>query len=667
MDLVENLFYQLPSAVYKLKVLKKLDISSNSKLTRIDKSILQLKSLEELDCKDSNLLTFPPYAVCEQGLAATRKYISDYSSEKGVNLIQVPVSFVGEALAGKTSVIKSLQTGKRMLTKRTKTTQLDETTKVFKVEELELKKCSIKILDHGGHEVYHLVYQMLIREQCVPVVVVNMERFKKLSKTNGSKEATKYLCFNWLSHLYLACPKLGPPILVLTHTDMLLADEYEEAKKQLLLMAEILRREVLDEERRCSSTSSRAFTPVKHLRNTDQDLFHPDDIFEFSNDRTETSSIKSLKKRLASRCSKFTMRLPLLWEKVEKFIEQQSEEPYIALNTVTTEFENDDPQIILEYMHNSGRILWFKKEDTLSKYIFHRTTVITEIIALLFYHSADKQWEQRVNDFVAFDHRGERIDKSSFESFIEQFTKSEVLDEALLLHLFNDSSNFDSKVALALLKHFFILHGPITHNNRWSYILPYFSSTFMESDWETDKYIQLRVDLMIRGLNLPWYVFQLVTVAVLNHSLDEFDNPSVKKNGLTIQHGESATHLVHDFNNSKITVQVSTPVKLLGPSWELLVKTVLTILNLISKTWKACHVEVLIYCAHCLFLRDVKPAYAPNPKWFQDINKQKSSIDDLKKKYSGIEPVPCERCQASDLSVPKPLRFPCKYFSLLIS
>ena len=664
LDLSGNQFSELPHVVYKLNNLIRLNLSENRSLVKLDEEILQLKHLEQLGCEDCYKLTFPPYAVCQQGLPAVRKYILDYISEQGVALTQVPVSFVGKAFSGKTSVIRSLQKGKRVLTIRKERSALDETTKVFNIEELQLPTSMVRIIDHGGHEAYHLVYQLVIRDQCVPVVVVNMEMFDNLSKTNGPKEATRHLCFNWLSHLYLACPNLGSPVLILTHIDKLTVEQYNVDREMLLSMSEIIRREILDDEQQCSSSSPQVFTPIRHIRDTTQPLFNPEEIFEFSNDPNDTSNIERLIQTLDSRCKEFTIRLPRLWEKVESFIEEHKHTPYIPLSSVTRKFGASDPEVILQYMHDSGKILWFRKVNKLSQCVFHRPAAITEIIALLFHHSADEQWQKRLDIYSPFDHKQKRVKKEKFKSFVEQFTSEGLLDEALLMHLFNDQPQFDSEVALALLQHFYILHGPIQCQRRTAYILPFFSSTFMSSSWETDKEIQLRIDLMIRGLPIPWYVFQLVTVAVLNQSLTEFDVPYVKRNGLTIRQDQTALHLVHDFNNGKITVQVSTSVQYLGESWKLLVKTTIAILELLSKTWKACHVELLLYCAHCLFLRDVQPDFKPDPEWFYEIYNQNSpaSLDSM---YSGVKLVPCRRCLDHNKelypSVPKPLRFPCKF------
>lgn len=77
LDLEENEFVQLPSVLYSLTSLTKLDVSHNLQLVAIDERLLQLQNLKELNCFDSTSLNDPPYTVCEQGLVAVKKYFED--------------------------------------------------------------------------------------------------------------------------------------------------------------------------------------------------------------------------------------------------------------------------------------------------------------------------------------------------------------------------------------------------------------------------------------------------------------------------------------------------------------------------------------------------------------------------------------------------------------
>ena len=185
LNLKSNQFQRLPSAVYNLSALIELRVSFNKKLVRIDEQILKLTNLQLLSCYGCELLEYPPYAVCEQGLSAIQKYFTDLSTAEGKEVTEVPIVIVGQVMSGKTSIVRSIQTGSRQLTFRQSTSVLDETTKVFQIEELSLDRTQCRIIDFGGHEVYNFGYTLVLREQCVPMVVVNMKEFYTLSAEKG--------------------------------------------------------------------------------------------------------------------------------------------------------------------------------------------------------------------------------------------------------------------------------------------------------------------------------------------------------------------------------------------------------------------------------------------------------------------------------------------------
>ena len=102
--------------MYKLTELEELNLSDNKKLKKLDDKILQLSNLTTLNCLGCDSLVHPPSAVCEQGISAVRKYFTDLQAEIGVELTIVPVAIIGQKYSGKTSIARSVQQGKRILT-----------------------------------------------------------------------------------------------------------------------------------------------------------------------------------------------------------------------------------------------------------------------------------------------------------------------------------------------------------------------------------------------------------------------------------------------------------------------------------------------------------------------------------------------------------------------
>ena len=100
--------------------------------------------------------------MCRQGVEAVRKYYYDLKIEAGTYQRLVPVTVIGKTKAGKTSLVRSVQQNKRVLTERnTAEGKLNESTKVFKVCEAEMNKTSkLLFVDYGGQSIYHFSYQL---------------------------------------------------------------------------------------------------------------------------------------------------------------------------------------------------------------------------------------------------------------------------------------------------------------------------------------------------------------------------------------------------------------------------------------------------------------------------------------------------------------------------
>ena len=88
-----------------------------------------------------------------------RKYFNDL--DKGGKRNFIPVTVIGRSMAGKTSLIKTIEQTKRILSKRDCTDKLDEVTKVFKVSEADFDEVSKLVFhDFGGQAIYHFAYPL---------------------------------------------------------------------------------------------------------------------------------------------------------------------------------------------------------------------------------------------------------------------------------------------------------------------------------------------------------------------------------------------------------------------------------------------------------------------------------------------------------------------------
>ncbi|XP_067931059.1 malignant fibrous histiocytoma-amplified sequence 1 homolog [Watersipora subatra] len=678
--LAKNCFTELPTVVFTLPQLKKIDVRENIDLRMISKQVIKLTNLDTLLCENCPKLVEPPYAVCQQGLFAVRQYFNSLKNKADfVELAVVPVAIVGNSLAGKTSLVKSLQEGKRRFTNRSKqnTSTLEEATKVFEVKDLELPESIAKLVDHGGHEIYHITYQYILKERNIPLFVVNLKEFSEISSSSNREKAAKETCWNWLSHLYLSCPLLGPPLLAITHTEAAPEGKVEEVLENLLDSMEKLKLEMLKEEEEHHGRGKGDFQKILHLSNKATPIFQKTDIFQFSDDPTELSNIKRLKAVIDERCEEFKTTIPQCWNDITKFLSDAHKDSfYIDLSTVERQFPTMECHIVLDYMHNTGDILWFKNVPQLKHCIFHRISLIAEMISLLFHHQSEAQWQDRVGTFTSFKYRDRIIRKEKYKELIKTFITSGILDDALLEHLLSSYHiQFPKEVAVDLLHCFKILHGPINAGMRKSYIVPYFSPKCMSSDWEIGGGIQLRLVMELGGLALPKYGYQLTTAAFLNADAGPCTTMKVVYNGATVYHGASCTHLIHFDKENKMVLQTSTDANVLADSWNRHLKTAQTLVTYVSSIWKACRPSIEIVCSHCLFLRDPNPGTFVDPDWlYPAFTANSDGITEVRLKmetssFSGTEPVFCskeyigETCSKKP-EIPKPLVYPCGNLTL---
>ena len=200
--------------------------------------------------------------MCNQGVEAVRKYYFDLKVEAGTNQHLIPVTVIGKAKAGKTSLVRSVQQNKRVLTERnTAEGKLDESTKVFKVCEAEINKnYKLIFVDYGGQSIYHFSYQLTFKTQCVPLLVIDIEEFDRLATQNGEEAACQDVCMEWLSHLYISCPRLCRPVVVLTDRDKLTDERFSKRKRQLVETTEKLRCRIIEAEKCAAPSSSQVFS-----------------------------------------------------------------------------------------------------------------------------------------------------------------------------------------------------------------------------------------------------------------------------------------------------------------------------------------------------------------------------------------------------------------------
>lgn len=638
--------------------LERLDLGMNVILTSIPSDVFRIPGLRILLCDGCKLLTSPPYGVCNQGLDAIRKFLVDLNENRSGNLKFIPVTVIGKSMAGKTSLVKSMQDNVRVLTYRSTDNRRDEATKVFKVCEADIdENTKLVFHDFGGQAIYHFAYQLSFRSQYVPLLAINIAEFERIASVEGPEAACREVCFEWLSHLYLSCPHTGPPLVVLTHCDEIEDQEtFERSCKQLIDATEELRLKIIDEENAVAPKSSPFFLMTSFCDRS-KILLKSHRILQFSK-TSGPEKIEELKGFLLEIGSSLLTEIPSSWYLVMQFFNEATDMPLVTLEQLAIHFPNDKDHYILQYLHEIGRVMWYRKRDTLRPYVFHRSEVLTDIIELLFDHSGQEAWDMRVLKFKPYMYGQHRINKREYTSMINQFMLSGLISDALLSNMLETESQLPAEIAIEILKTFHLICGPMQEQRQRKYIIPYFSTRVLNVD-ETGQLIPLKAEICFNGLSVPSYVFYLITAAFIDLLIQPFNHIDAGMNGARILEIDgSAKYLLHSSSDQTVTLLTMCSSENIASSWDSTLVTLKHIATRLKSIWEGAHYEYVFYCSHCLLSNKECPNTTVNPEWCSSGHIQPQHSAWSFPHYTGKETCVC--IAHGNTSVPLPLLYPCE-------
>jgi internalin A len=221
LGLSNNRLSELPAEIGQLSKLTTFDLSNNrlselpaeigqlSKLTTFDLSNNQLRELPAwivglglrighsqymydsgINLYNNPLIT-PPVEIVQKGIEAVQGYFASIKDKETVKLNEVKVLFVGEGMAGKTSLLKSLR-GQQFNPDESQTHGINVVSfRADKIEGLgkndDLRNFWLNCWDFGGQEVMHASHRFFMSERSLYILIID-------SRTDSKK-------YHWLKHI----------------------------------------------------------------------------------------------------------------------------------------------------------------------------------------------------------------------------------------------------------------------------------------------------------------------------------------------------------------------------------------------------------------------------------------------------------------------------------
>ena len=648
-----NKFTDIPEAVKGMSSLNHLSLSNMSSLESLNHQILKsLARLTNLECTECPNMHTPPSSVAKQGLQAVMTYYVDLQHGQAKQV--PPIIVIGKAMAGKTSIVQSITKRERVCTKRTSENQRETATRVFQSTEATINANRVlRFIDLGGQQLYHLAYRLMFKRTFVPLVVVNMQEFDQIAEASedGIGHATKELCMDWLVHLYLACPKLGKPTLVLTHKDRLTREKFDLRKDELIKGIEALRKAYIEDAERVPHVRS-VVNSVELFFDRDENMI--DQVFSLTNGE-EVNTLRQLEDKLMNRCDANSIGIPDRWAQACYYFEASSES-YILL--VSYEHEFRDPEhTMLRHLHDSGKLLWFERIPELRPYIFHDCTVISDAIGLLFDHCAGDKWDQLISKFRPFTSAGVVIELDRFKSLVSGFQSSGLMNRALLESIFSlNNSKLPFDLCYTIFEIFNLL-CPVTEKktSKVHYMFPAFSQTHIKVNMARG-YIPFRCDVLFPGLPLSRYIYDIVVANFINYIVTRDKQVVIGNNGAQVMTEHIRYYLLHFPNESKLTLTFFTHPRTISDAWGALLDILKHILTNLKCVWEALRFSVVFHCAHCTLRGSKFPNTHVDPSWFT-LKDGNMSRPDFSSETDFDSTCYKEK-------VPKPLLFPCMYNKL---
>ncbi|XP_019614118.1 PREDICTED: uncharacterized protein LOC109462063 [Branchiostoma belcheri] len=394
----------LPPEVGRLTQLEWLDLRHNQ-LETLPAEVAQLSSLDTLSVRGNPLIK-PPAEVCDQGIAAIRQYFEELERSKETISAHLKVVILGETMAGKTSLIQTLESGESTLT------NVDDRTHCVEITQWAPdNNITFEVYDFGGHDVYHLTHQFFLTPDAFHLLLVNLQEY------SCNEESYKKHVGFWLDTLNARVP--GAVVSIVgSKKDLCQAGEVKAKTKDIQARIRLQRDTWEKEQRQIGEMTNiqiqsrlKSMEDIGHqqLRTLKPGLrivgdaldfcvsVKPKSRFHLSRSSSSWERFRDFLLETAIDKELFpTLRriLPSTWVEFEQLIQHQDVQMSTRHWLTVTDCEQlgqlaglseERLEPVLSYLQQVGTILRYKDIPKLKDFVFHDPRALIELFKDLFH------------------------------------------------------------------------------------------------------------------------------------------------------------------------------------------------------------------------------------------------------------------------------------------
>ncbi|KAK3510173.1 hypothetical protein QTP70_026761 [Hemibagrus guttatus] len=405
-----NKLSQLPSDINKCENLNFLNLSNNclcnvqplvglgqlrelymenNRLTELPQALFQSKNLEKFKVKN-NPLKKPPEDICLGGLKDIKRYFKMVEASSFTSRI-IKTMFLGCSMAGKSTVCRSLKYGHPVKVAE------DDRTEGIEIQEFSIAD-GVRFLfwDFAGQEEYYFTHHVFITAQAFVILAVDLSKYKPES----FREKVGF----WINNIQLKVPN-AVVLLLGTHVDC--CSDEQEVQDQKRDIEERVKQMLLD--RKDSLKQQR-----KNLEDLEDPSLYSDQVNAIEQLEEYKLQVLDL---IAIDCTKpeditsllhyinrvildkdifpfMEQTLPQCYKDVEDAIQNDLESGNIPQHGIVTHEDilahlntQNELDYVLQYLHRSGIIIWYKDVTELSNMVFVKPSFLISLFKAVVRHN----------------------------------------------------------------------------------------------------------------------------------------------------------------------------------------------------------------------------------------------------------------------------------------